>query len=122
MFAGNVMADEVKTGETADQQSSGGPTKPEVSAEESLAASLPPDERDQPDPDLKLSYGRLGAAGLTLAAVVAALILAVVLYGLNSPGPNAQDVGTPPKVASAPQPGGAPGASNAQPANKTNNP
>jgi hypothetical protein len=122
MFAGNVMAEDVKTSENAYQQPSRGPANPAVSAEERLAESLPPDERDQPDPELALSYGRLGAAGITLAAVVAALILAVVFYGLNSAGPNAQDVGTPPKVASAPQAGGAPGAPNAQPANKANNP
>jgi hypothetical protein len=122
MFAGNVMAEEVKTSGGDHQQPSTGSAKPELSAEERLAASLPPDERDQPDPELALSYGRLGAGGVTLAAVVAALILAVVFYGLNSAGPNAQDVGTPPKVAAAPQAGGAPGAPNPQPAGKANHP
>jgi hypothetical protein len=116
------MAEEVKASESPYQQPSGTSSESAPSPGERLAASLPPDERDQPDAELALSYGRLGAAGITLAAVVAALILAVVFYGLNSAGPNAQDVGTPPKVASAPQAGGAPAAPNAQPANKANNP
>lgn len=117
------MAEEVKkSSEGAYQQSSSGPAQPAAAAEERLAESLLPEERAQPDPDLQLSFGRLGAGGITLAAVVAAFILAVVFYGLNSAGPNAQDVGTPPKVAAAPQAGGASGAPNAQLANKANHP
>jgi hypothetical protein len=122
MFAGNVMADEVNTSEGAHQQPNSRPPESAASAEEQLAASLPPQERRQPDPALQLSVGRLGGGAIALVAVVAALILAVVFYGLNSAGPNAQDVGTPPKVAAAPQAGGAPGAPNAQPANKANHP
>ena len=87
-----------------------------------MAANLPPQERRQPDPALQLSVGRLGGGAVALAAVVAAFILAVVFYGLNSAAPDAQDVGTPSNVAAAPQAGGAPGAPNAAPANKANRP
>ena len=68
--------------------------------EEILAAKLPPQVKEQPDPMLQLSVGRVGAGSLTLAAVVAAFILGVVLYGLNSPAP---DAGAP---ATAPAAGG----------------
>jgi hypothetical protein len=74
--------------------------------EESLAANLPPQESHQPDPILQLSVGRLGAGSITLVAVVAAVILAVVFYGLNSPAPDAQSVGAPKSASSAPQGGG----------------
>jgi hypothetical protein len=56
--------------------------------EEILAARLPPQETEQPDPMLQMSVGRAGAGSVTLVAAVAAIILAVVLYGLNSPAPN----------------------------------
>ncbi len=115
------MAEEVKTSAGAYREPSR-PAEFAASAEERLAASLPPQERRQPDPALQLSVGRLGGGAITLVAVVAAFILAVVLYGLNSPGPNAQDVGTPPKTAAAPQAGGNPGAPNQQPANSANHP
>jgi hypothetical protein len=117
------MADEVNTGRSAYQQGNSRPSDAAPSAEEQLAASLPPQERRQPDPALQLSVGRLGGGSIALVAVVAAFILAVVFYGLNSAGPDAQNVGTSPKVAAAaPQAGGAPGAPNAQPANKANHP
>lgn len=76
--------------------------------EELLAARLPPTETEQPDPMMQLSVGRVGAGSVTLAALVGAVILAVVLYGLNSPAPNA---GTP---ANAP-PAAAAGASSPSP-------
>src|ERR1700739_4091893 len=74
MFAGNVMAEEVKASESGYQQPNAASSEAAPSPGEILAASLPPDERDQPDAELALSYGRLGAAGITVAAVVAALI------------------------------------------------
>ena len=74
--------------------------------EEALASRLPPQEVNQPDPVLQLSVGRLGAGSVTLVAVICVVILAVVLYGLNSPAPNTQDVGTPPGVSSNPAAGG----------------
>lgn len=114
--------DEVNTNQTAYPQPNSRSPESAASAQQQMAASLPPQERRQPDPALQLSVGRLGGGAIALVAVVAAFILAVVFYGLNSAGPNAQDVGTPSKVASAPQAGGAPGAPNAQPANKANHP
>lgn len=88
---------------------------PEPSHEEILAAKMPVQERNQPDPVLQLSVGRLGASAITLVAIIAAVIVAVVFYGLNSPAPNAQDVGTPKSVAAGPvagakSPAPAPGA------------
>lgn len=122
MFAENVMADEVHTNQSSHQQQNSRPPESTASAEEQLAASLPPQERRQPDPALQLSAGRLGGGAIALVAIVAAFIPAVVFHGLNSAGPNAQDVGTSPKLASAPQASRAPGAPNAQPANKANHP
>jgi hypothetical protein len=116
------MAEDVKANESGERRPSRGPGEPAASAEERLAASLPAQERRQPDPALQLSVARLGGGAVTLVAIVAAIILAVVFYGLNSQGPNAQDGGAAPKVAAAPQAGGAPGAPNAQPANKANHP
>jgi hypothetical protein len=89
--------------------------------EEVLAARLPLQERQQPDPVLQLSVGRLGAGWVTLVAVVAVIIIAVVLYGLNSPAP-AEHATTPaaaPSTASAPAAGG--GSSTASGAQHTPN-
>lgn len=73
-------------------------------SEERLAAKLPPQETNQPDPILQLSVGHLGAGSMTLVAIAAAIILGVVLYGLNGPAPNTAS----PAVATsaAPQAGG----------------
>jgi hypothetical protein len=48
----------------------------------------------------------VGAGSIALAAVVGAVILAVVLYGLNSPIPNTLHAGTPTTASSAPAAGG----------------
>jgi hypothetical protein len=64
--------------------------------EEMLAAKLPPQETEQPDPMMQLSVGRMGAGSVTLAAVFGAIILAVVFYGLNSPAPNTAAPASPP--------------------------
>lgn len=42
-------------------------------------------EDHQPDPMLQMSTGKLGPGGITLVGCVIALIVAVVLYGLNGP-------------------------------------
>lgn len=86
------MANEVNPGEGTYREPGAEPAVSRPDAEERLAASLPLDERDQPDAELELSYGRTGAGGITLVAVVCAIIIGVVLWGLNSPAPNAQDV------------------------------
>ena len=119
-YAGNLMADEVKAGEATHRQPGAYPAGSGPDAEERLAASLPLDERDQPDPELELSYGRTGPGGITLIAVVAAAILAVVFYGLNSPAPEGQHAGSPPGAAAPPQGGGTPAAPNPQPSNTAN--
>jgi hypothetical protein len=85
------MADDVKAGEGTTRGPNAYPAGPGPDTEERLAASLPLDERDQPDPELELSYGRTGPGGITLVAVVCAIIVGVVLWGLNSPAPNPQD-------------------------------
>ena len=79
------------------------PAGPDPTHEEVLAARLPPQVKEQPDPMLQLSVGRVGAGSLTLVGIVAAVILAVVLYGLNSPAPNTAAPSSPP---SAPAAGG----------------
>lgn len=96
------MADEERTHLSSDEQDVATRKEPGATAEERLAAALPPQERQQPDPSLQLSVGRVGAGGITLVAVLCAIIVAVVLWGLNSPAPNAQDVGTPHSAATAP--------------------
>ena len=40
-------------------------------------------DRHQPDPALQLSAGWMGASGITLVALAAAIILGIVFYGLN---------------------------------------
>lgn len=94
------MSDELKASETIDQgrpasgtlRSSAPPAGP--TAEERLAAKVGPQVSEQPDPALQLSVGRVGAGSITLVAVVCAIIVGVVLWGLNSPAPNAKDVNT----------------------------
>lgn len=54
--------------------------------EAKLRASLPTQEKEQPDPFLQMSTGRMGAGGITLFALIAVAILTVVLYGLNGHG------------------------------------
>jgi hypothetical protein len=106
------MTEERNADPTASSQDPASP-RPRSGAthEEILAAHLPPQETDQPDPALQLSVGRLGGGSITLVAILAVIILSVVLYGLNSPTPNDQHAGTPPS-ASAAAAGGGPGAPN----------
>jgi hypothetical protein len=70
--------------------------------------NLPLQEREQPDPMLQLSAGRLGPGSLTLVGVAIAAIIVVVFYGLSRP--SAEHATTPPAASSAPAPGGNPGA------------
>ncbi len=66
----------------------------------------PISERQQPDPMLQLSTDRMGAAGITLVAVAVVAILAVVLYGLNTPDTAEHTAGAPPATQSAKPPAG----------------
>lgn len=71
------------------------------------------DEGVQPDPALQMTTGRAGSVGIALLAVVAALILAVFFYGLNSGGTTQHTAAAPPAPAAAqsgkPAAGGKPG-------------
>lgn len=73
---------------------------------DSTTGPLPPQETNQPDPVLQLSIGRAGTGAVTLVALVCAVILGVVLYGLNSPTPNPQVASVPRPAPSAPAAGG----------------
>jgi len=73
---------------------------------------LPSEEKNQPDPLLQMTTGRMGAGGITLMAIGAILILAVVFYGLNGGKRGEQTTATaPPPIHNAqPQAGGKGGA------------
>lgn len=51
-----------------------------------LRTGVPTQEKEQPDPFLQMSTGRVGAGGITLFALIAVGILTVVLWGLNGHG------------------------------------
>lgn len=70
------------------------------------AGSVPPQEAVQPDPVLRLSFGRLGGGTVAVVIVICAVILGVVLYGLNGPTHNEQTASAPPATSSAPAAGG----------------
>jgi hypothetical protein len=75
-----------------------------------LARALPAQVTEQPDPMLQMSTGRMGAAGITLVAIVIAVILGVAFYGLNSRTSSEPTAATPSTAHSAqPQAGGQPG-------------
>jgi len=81
----------------------------EPTHEERLAARLPIAETNQPDPMLQISVGRVGAGSITLVGIIAAIVLGVVFYGLNSPAPNVQDAAMTPSPAAAPAAASRPG-------------
>jgi len=72
---------------------------------------LPPTETQQPDPLLQITTGRVRAGGITIAAVVVAVVVGIVLYGLNT-RTTAAPPAAPPSGMTGQQPaaGGAPGA------------
>jgi hypothetical protein len=63
--------------------------RPGITPEQKPAASSPVYETEQPDP-AQSGAGRMGVGSITLAAIAAAVILSVVLYGLNSTPPAPQ--------------------------------
>jgi hypothetical protein len=81
-----------------------------------LRTRLPIPVKKQPDPLLQLSTGRVGMGGIALFAVAIAVILGVVLYGLNgsNSGPGTQPAAPNAAVAgnSAAPAAAAPGQSN----------
>jgi hypothetical protein len=70
---------------------------------------MPEQEKHQPDPMLQLSVGRMGGGAITLVAIVAAVVLGVVLYGLSSPNRTEQTPPSPSVLSAHPQGGGQPG-------------
>jgi hypothetical protein len=82
------------------------PRAPEQSAftasdrERPAATELPIQEIQQPDPMLQITTGRIGAGGLSLLALVIAVIVGVVFYGLNSGLTPEHAAATPPATAS----------------------
>jgi hypothetical protein len=71
------------------------PEQPDTTSEPRLLVGLPDYEIEQPasvqQPDsAQLSAGHMGVGSITLAAFAAAVILGVVLYGLNSAPPAPQ--------------------------------
>lgn len=86
-------------------------------ASEPKVAVLPDYEVERPDP-VEPSEERMGLGSLALAALAAASILGVVLYGLNSTPPAPPEVAqqtAPPAPAPAPAPGGGGSAPQAAP-------
>ena len=73
---------------------------------------MPEQEKNQPDPMLQLSAGRMGGSAITLAAIVAAVVVGVVLYGLSSPNRTEQIPPSPSAQSAHPQGGGQPGPAN----------
>lgn len=88
--------------------------------DKALRAKLPVQEKEQPDPLLQISTGRVGAPGLTLFAVIVVVILSVVMYGLN--GRNSEGQAQAPAATAAAGTGNAGTATPAAPqsANKKN--
>ena len=81
---------------------------PDNDPERRLEAETPLPEREQPDPALQLSTGRIGAAGWGIFTVIAVCILTVVLYGLNGPSGTSSPAGGAPSPAAAPSTSPAP--------------
>jgi hypothetical protein len=68
---------------------------------------LPTEEMNQPDPMLQMSAGRSSTGGMTLIAVGAAIILAIVFYGLNAGnGPDQTASTSPAQTTQQPAAGG----------------
>jgi|HubBroStandDraft_5_1064220.scaffolds.fasta_scaffold321311_1 hypothetical protein len=82
-------------------------TRP-IDHDAALRATLPTPVKEQPDPLLQMSTGKTSVGGMTLCALAAVVILAVVLYGLNAPSDTASTSVPPSSVAqsSAPAAGG----------------
>jgi hypothetical protein len=80
--------------------------RPGTTPEQKLATSLPSYETEQPDP-AQVSAGRMGVGSITLASIAAAVILGVVLYGLNSTPPSPRAAPPAQAASSAPAAGGA---------------
>ena len=83
---------------TSFDEKTGNGSKPNtfVDRESALEAGLPTQEKHQPDPMLQITTGHMGAGGVALVAVVAAVILGFVFYGLNGGASSQQTAAAPP--------------------------
>jgi hypothetical protein len=106
----------VMANESNPDRSTAGPStpgeRPGATPEQKLAAGSPVYKTGQPDP-AQLSADRMGVASITVAAIAAAVILGVVLYGLNSTLPAPQAAAPAQTTSSAPAAGS--GAANPAP-------
>ena len=75
------------------------------------AATPPMPVKEQPDPLLESSPGQASIGEITLFALVAAVILGVVLYGLNAPNDVASTSAPPGSVAQSSSPAAGGGSS-----------
>ncbi len=76
----------------------------ETDRDAALRATLPAPVKEQPDPFLEMSTGQSSIGGITLFALAAVVILAVVLYGLNEPSGVASTSAAPSSVAQSSAP------------------
>ena len=83
-----------------------------VDRETALEAGLPTQEKHQPDPMLQITTGRMGAGGITLVALIAAVVLGFVFYGLNSGAGVEHTAAAPPPHSMQPAAGGQSGPPN----------
>jgi hypothetical protein len=61
-------------------------TKPSAAEQDAaLRAKLPLPVKEQPDPFLQMTTGRMGAGGIAVVAFIIVAIVTVVFYGLNRP-------------------------------------
>ena len=74
-----------------------------------LRGTMPEEEKHQPDPMLQMSTGDIGAGGIALVGLVSAVVLGIVLYGLNA-GEKEQTASAPALQNANPQDGGNSGA------------
>lgn len=88
-----------------------------------LRASLPTQEKQQPDPFLQMTTGRMGIGGITVFAIVAVAILTIVLYGLNGHSGGVSPPTSPPSATASGSPaaGGHGGAATPTAPQTTNN-
>jgi hypothetical protein len=70
-----------------------------------LRRTMPEEEKHQPDPMLQMSTGDIGAGGIALVGLVSAVVLGIVLYGLNA-GEKEQAASAPAAQNVNPQDGG----------------
>jgi hypothetical protein len=74
---------------------------PDQSKQQSeLPSKMPLPVKEQSDPLLQTSTGRMGAGGLSLILLAVVIIMSLVFYGLN--GPNSGSSSAPASATSAP--------------------